>query len=526
MAITLIFFFKKTYCMPNFTKLLLVVCAAAFLNLRANAQHVYAYITNSGSDNMSIIDVATNTVIGTVALPVGAKPYAVTVLPNGDAYIANNGNSTVTVFSTTNNAIIGTIPLALTANPISLAASPDGSKIYVTNNGDGTVSVISTATNTVTGTITIFGNPTGVAVSPDGSTVYASNGIAGIAVINATTNAIITTISTGAGTLPTGVAITPDGQYLFEVNSNTNTVGVYRTSDYSFVTSLAVGSSPYGIAISPDGALAYVTNTSGSVTVIDATNRTVTTSVADGFGNQPLGVSFTPDGTKAYVVNYGAGNVWVFNTSNSTVIGSPIVVGLNPTSFSSFIASVAFVLPVHFTTFSATETPNHTVQLKWSVQNETDGTYYEVLGSNDGIAFSKKVTISSDPHANASYSWTDISPAAGMNFYRIKSVELSGSINYSQVLRVTMGSSSIQTYVYPNPVKEGTFTLQLNNEAKGLYTIDVVNMAGQRVYRSQFSYTGGSTAQTVNLPHAITRGLYQVVVTNGSSRKVLKLIVD
>jgi YVTN family beta-propeller protein len=473
--------------MANFTKLLLVVCSATFLNLGASAQHVYAYITNSSSDNMSIIDVATNTVIGTVALPAGAKPYAVAVLPNGDAYIANNGNNTVTVFSTTNNAIIGTI--AVGAGPLSIASSPDGSKIYVTNNTAGTVSVISTATNNVTATIPIGGNPTGIAVSPDGSTVYASNGIAGIAVINATTNILTTTIDTGASSLPTGVAITPDGQYLFEVNSNSvpNTVGVYKTSDNSLVGNITVASSPYGIAISPDGTLAYVTHTSGSITVINATTRTVTNSVADGLGNQPLGVSFTPDGTKAYVVNYGASNVWVINPATSTVIGSPIVVGTNPTSFSSFIASVAFVLPVHFTTFSATELPNRTVQLHWSVQNQTDGTYYEVLGSNDGISFSKKVTIGSDPHANASYSWTDMTPAAGMNFYRIKSVELSGSINYSQVLRLTIGGNSIQTYVYPNPVREGSFTLQLNNETKGLYTIDVVNMSGQRVYRNQVS---------------------------------------
>jgi YVTN family beta-propeller protein len=508
--------------MANFTKLLLVVCSATFLNLGASAQHVYAYITNSATDNVSIIDVATNTVIGTVTLPVGAKPYAVTVLPNGNAYIVNNGNNTVTVFSSTNNAVIATIPVGMA--PISVAASPNGATIYVTNNGDGTVSVINTSTNTVTATITPFGNTTGVAVSPDGTRVYASNGIAGIAVIDAATNNITSTILTGASTLPTGVAVTPNGQFLYEVNSNAGTVGVYNTSTNSLATTIAVGAAPYGIAISPDGNTAYVTNRD-SISVINTATNTVTTNIFDGFGERPLGVSFTPDGSKALVVNFGANDVWVIDVATSAPLNT-IFVGGSPTSFSSFIANVPFILPVHFTTFSARELPNHTVQLNWSVQNQTDGTYYEVLGSNDGISFTKKVSIGSDPHANASYSWTDMTPAAGMNFYRIKSVELSGSINYSQVLRLTIGGSSIQTYVYPNPVREGSFTLQLNNEAKGLYTIDVVNMSGQRVYRSQVSYSGGSTAQTVNLPQAVSRGFYQVVVTNGTTRKVLKLIVD
>jgi hypothetical protein len=51
-------------------------------------------------------------------------------------------------------------------------------------------------------------------------------------------------------------------------------------------------------------------------------------------------------------------------------------------------------------------------------------------------------------------------------------------------------------------------------------------MAGQKVYRSQVNYNGGSTAQTVNLPQALTRGIYQVVVTNGSNKQVFKLMVE
>jgi hypothetical protein len=113
-----------------------------------------------------------------------------------------------------------------------------------------------------------------------------------------------------------------------------------------------------------------------------------------------------------------------------------------------------------------------------------------------------------------------------MNFYRIKSVETSGLITYSQVMRLTIGSSLTQTFVYPNPVKDKTFTLQISNQPKGVYSFDVVNMAGQKVYRSQVNYNGGSTAQTVNLPQALKRGIYQVVVTNGSNKQVFKLMVE
>jgi YVTN family beta-propeller protein len=510
--------------MQNFTKLLLVGFLFILSTHPAKAQHVYAYITNSGNNTMSIIDVGTGTVIGTVTLAAGTNPYAVTVLSNGDAYIANNLSGNVTIFSTTNNAIIGNITVG--ANPLSIAASPDGSKVYVTNSGDGTVSVISTATNTVTATITTFGNPAGVAFSPDGTKAYVADGVANYVVINTATNAIITTISTGLTTLPKGIAVTPDGQYIYEVNSNTSTVGVYKTIDNSNVATISVAASPYGIAISPDGTKAYVTSTSGTISVISTASNTVTSTIADGGGNQPLGVSFTPDGSKAYVVNFGASNVWVINAATDAVTGSPIVVGSSPSSFSSFIVNLSSPLPVHFTTFNAIELPSHSVRLNWNVVSETDGTYYDVLASNDGVSFSRRATITSDLHANGSYSWTDLAPAAGMNFYRIKSVETSGLITYSQVMRLTIGSSLTQTFVYPNPVKDKTFTLQISNQPKGVYSFDVVNMAGQKVYRSQVNYNGGSTAQTVNLPQALKRGIYQVVVTNGSNKQVFKLMVE
>ena len=42
----------------------------------------YAYVTNEGSNSVSVINTATNTVTATI--PVGTEPYGVAVTPNGD----------------------------------------------------------------------------------------------------------------------------------------------------------------------------------------------------------------------------------------------------------------------------------------------------------------------------------------------------------------------------------------------------------------------------------------------------------
>jgi YVTN family beta-propeller protein len=97
--------------------------AFALAGLLGSAQSLAqnAYITNLGSNSVSVIDTATNTV--TVTIPVGVGPYGV-------------------------------------------AVSQDGSKLYVTNETSDTVSVIDTATNTVIATIPVGTTPRGVAVPP------------------------------------------------------------------------------------------------------------------------------------------------------------------------------------------------------------------------------------------------------------------------------------------------------------------------------------------------------------------------
>jgi YVTN family beta-propeller protein len=73
-----------------------------------------AYITN-GSNSVSVIDTATNTVIATVPVgSVGGEPFSVAVSPNGGkAYLTNTGSGTVSVIDTEKNAVSTTITVVM-----------------------------------------------------------------------------------------------------------------------------------------------------------------------------------------------------------------------------------------------------------------------------------------------------------------------------------------------------------------------------------------------------------------------------
>ena|ERR1700730_7177537 len=106
-----------------------------------------AYITNLGSNTVSVIDTATNKVTATI--PVGFSPYGVAVSPDGGrVYVTNENSTAMSVIDATTNMVITTIPVGFA--PEGVAVSPDGSKVYVAIDSSPTnVSVIDTATNKV-----------------------------------------------------------------------------------------------------------------------------------------------------------------------------------------------------------------------------------------------------------------------------------------------------------------------------------------------------------------------------------------
>ena len=63
------------------------------------------------------------------------------------AYIANSGDNTVSVIDIATNQIVATV--AVGSSPVAIAANPDGKSVYVANPLTNTVSVIDTATRTV-----------------------------------------------------------------------------------------------------------------------------------------------------------------------------------------------------------------------------------------------------------------------------------------------------------------------------------------------------------------------------------------
>src|SRR3984893_1411856 len=89
------------------------------------------------------------------------------------AYISNGGSNTVTVLDVVNMRQDRVI--AVGSGPSGLAVNPRRNEVYVVNSGSGTVSVINAETNTVAATIPVQRQPYSIDVDAEGRRAYVAN---------------------------------------------------------------------------------------------------------------------------------------------------------------------------------------------------------------------------------------------------------------------------------------------------------------------------------------------------------------
>ena len=151
---------------------------------------------------------------------------------------------------------------------------------------------------------------------------------------------------------------------------------------------------------------------------------------------------------------------------------------------------------------------------------------YEVERSANGQQFLKAGSVQAKGNNSIvlNYGWFDANPLNGVNYYRIRSVEKTGQVSYSAVVKVNISTGRSEIIFYPNPVIGNVIRLQLNYLKPGNYTISLTNTMGQQVFKKLILHNGGSAFQTIpinNLPG----GIYQLNIAGGGisfTKQVLK----
>ena len=160
------------------------------------------YVTDFDQPGSTFVIDANPVNVNETPIATGAGSDKVAFSPDASrAWVSNSNSNSVVVIDTETRMIEATV--AVGTNPSGLSVTPDGSTVYVANVNSQTVSAINTADLSVT-TIEINAStgPSSIAITADGAFAYVGGVPDSVPIIDTTTNTITDTISvTWAGQL-------------------------------------------------------------------------------------------------------------------------------------------------------------------------------------------------------------------------------------------------------------------------------------------------------------------------------------
>lgn len=209
------------------------------------------------------------------------------------------------------------------------------------------------------------------------------------------------------------------------------------------------------------------------------------------------------------------------NPSKLATVASPYeygyVLAASVNSFSTFyFASKTFlVLPVKLVSFAAVKQES-SVKLQWVTESETGTDKFEVEKSIDGRNFTPLGTVKANGgNLRANYTLTDNQPFAGINYYRLKSIDRNGNFSYSNIVAADFSTKAI-VRILPNPAHDYIVITGL----EGLQYIQLINAEGKIIK----TYTA-NTANRYNIS-GVAKGMYWVRLTGVQHVTAGKIVIE
>ncbi len=284
-------------------------------------KNILLYVTNSGSDCVTVIDRQQDRVVATIA--VDRSPMGIVASPDGDKiYVANSGSNNISVIDTGLSRVINKIA-NFGYSPAELALSEDGLTLYATNPNSDNISVIDTLSNIVSGWIYVGNNPADIVVDQDRRKVYVANKASNsVSIVNVNTSAVEDTVTVGFN--PTGVAIHQDKLYV--TNTGSNSISVIDIPSYSVTKTISLSQKPMWLVSGLSDRI-YVSGADNEVSFIypsmDMTTRNISV------GDLPSQMAVDSLRRKLYVVNTMSEDISVIDLATKR-LKTVIQVGRRP----------------------------------------------------------------------------------------------------------------------------------------------------------------------------------------------------
>jgi len=185
-------------------------------------------------------------------------------------------------------------------------------------------------------------------------------------------------------------------------------------------------------------------------------------------------------------------------------------------------------LPVSFTGITAVKNGD-AADLNWQVSYEINTLKYVVERSTDGINFSD---IGSTPFREGNglnnayqYSDKDLPAGSGKIYYRIREVDVDGTVAYSKTVSVQQSALAGKLSVYPNPARTSV-TVSYNHSVGGMVSLRLFDLKGSLIWQQQQTAAAGQNNVQIDYIRNLPAGVYILQWFDGLTPEQTKILVD
>ncbi len=194
------------------------------------------------------------------------------------------------------------------------------------------------------------------------------------------------------------------------------------------------------------------------------------------------------------------------------------------------ISASGAALPVSVSSFKG-ERQNAINRLEWTTATEINNNGFELQRSADGVNFSTLSFIASKASNGNStsvinYSFGDVKPFAGTNYYRLKQIDKDGKLTLSDIVTIKGAKVSelVLSSIYPNPV-EDKLSVVITAPANDKITLVITDLAGKMIMQKATQVNAGDN--NIELPVAsFGKGVYVIkaMCSNGCETALQRFI--
>lgn len=189
-----------------------------------------------------------------------------------------------------------------------------------------------------------------------------------------------------------------------------------------------------------------------------------------------------------------------------------------------YLFTAAGPLPVTITNFTATIQNKKTTLLQWQTESEQNLAGFTVERSTSSNNFFPigYTAAKGNSSIKVNYAIIDPKPAFGINYYRLKMVDIDGKFVYSKIIPITITDASFTLILSPNPAKNILYINATGSNQNAMFII--IDGTGKKVSQVK-AVLNGSTSIYIDI-NTLAKGAYTLQLQTATLLETRRFIKE